>query len=30
MIPTPNYFFGMNPDEEIYISIEPGKTLIIR
>jgi pyruvate carboxylase len=30
MIPTPNYFFGMNSGEEIYISIEPGKTLIIR
>jgi len=30
MIPTPNYFFGMNSGEEIYISIETGKTLIIR
>jgi pyruvate carboxylase len=30
MIPTPNYFFGMNSGEEIYISIDTGKTLIIR
>ena len=30
VIPTSNYFFGMNTDEEIYVSIEPGKTLIIR
>ena len=25
MIPTPNYFFGMNAGEEIYISIDTGK-----
>jgi len=30
MIPTPNYFFGMNAGEEIYISIDTGKTLVIR
>ena len=30
VIPTSNYFFGMNTGEEIYVSIEPGKTLIIR
>ena len=30
MIPTPNYFFGMNADEEIYISIDTGKTLVVR
>ena len=30
VIPTSNYFFGMNAGEEIYVSIEPGKTLIIR
>jgi pyruvate carboxylase len=30
MIPTPNYFFGLNTGEEIYVSIEAGKTLIIR
>jgi pyruvate carboxylase len=30
VIPTSNYFFGMNTGEEIYVAIEPGKTLIIR
>ena len=30
VIPTSNYFFGMNAGEEIYVSIEPGKSLIIR
>ena len=29
-IPTPNFFFGLEPSEEISIDIEPGKTLIIR
>ncbi|MAV82457.1 MAG: pyruvate carboxylase [Pelagibacteraceae bacterium] len=30
VIPTPNYFFGLKAGEEIYISLEPGKTLVIR
>ena len=30
ILPTPNYFFGLEPGEEISIDIEPGKTLIIR
>ena len=30
ILPTPNFFFGLEPGEEIYIDIEPGKTLIIR
>ena len=29
-LPTPNFFFGLEPSEEISIEIEPGKTLIIR
>ncbi|MEI7700118.1 MAG: pyruvate carboxylase [Planctomycetia bacterium] len=30
ILPTPNFFFGLDPGEEIAIDIEPGKTLIIR
>ena len=30
ILPTPNFFFGMEPGEEISADIEPGKTLIIR
>ncbi len=30
ILPTPNFFFGMEPGEEISTDIEPGKTLIIR
>jgi pyruvate carboxylase len=30
ILPTPVFFFGLQPDEEIAIDIEPGKTLIIR
>ncbi len=30
ILPTPNFFFGLEPGEEISIDIESGKTLIIR
>lgn len=30
VLPTPVFFFGMTPGEEIAVDIEPGKTLIIR
>jgi pyruvate carboxylase len=30
ILPTPTFFHGMDPGEEISIDIEPGKTLIIR
>jgi pyruvate carboxylase len=30
VLPTPAYFYGLMPDEEIPVSIEQGKTLIIR
>ncbi len=29
-LPTPPFFFGLSPNEEILVTIEPGKTLIIR
>jgi len=29
-IPTKNFFFGMEVDEEQFIEIEPGKTLIVK
>ena len=29
-IPTPNFFYGLQPGEEIAVEIERGKTLIIR
>ena len=30
MIPTPNFFYGLQPREEITVEIERGKTLVIR
>jgi pyruvate carboxylase len=30
VLPTPTFFFGMHPGEEISIEIEPGKTLIVK
>lgn len=30
ILPTPNFFFGLEPGEEIAVDLEPGKTLIIR
>ncbi len=30
ILPTPVFFFGMQPEEEIAVDLEPGKTLIIR
>jgi pyruvate carboxylase len=30
MLPTPAFFYGLRPEEEIAVEIEPGKTLIIR
>ena len=30
ILPTPVFFFGLEPEEEIAVDIEPGKTLIIR
>jgi pyruvate carboxylase len=30
VLPTPNYFYGMKPEEEIFIQIEKGKTLVLR
>jgi pyruvate carboxylase len=30
VLPTPNFFYGMVPGEEIAVDIEPGKTLITR
>ncbi len=30
ILPTPVFFFGLQPEEEISVDIEPGKTLIIR
>src|SRR5438045_7620794 len=30
VLPTPNFFYGMQPGEEVSVEIEPGKTLIIR
>ena len=29
-LPTPGFFYGLEPGEEISVDIEPGKTLIIR
>jgi pyruvate carboxylase len=29
-LPTPAFFYGLRPDEEISVEIEPGKSLIIR
>ena len=30
ILPTPNFFYGMEPGEEIAVDIESGKTLIIK
>jgi pyruvate carboxylase len=30
VLPTPTFFYGMQPGEEIQIEIEPGKTLVIQ
>jgi pyruvate carboxylase len=30
VLPTPAFFYGADPDEEIAIDIDPGRTLIIR
>ena len=30
MLPTPVFFYGMEPGEEVGVEIEPGKTLIIK
>ncbi|HEY8504687.1 MAG TPA: pyruvate carboxylase, partial [Gemmataceae bacterium] len=30
VLPTPTFFLGMEPGEEISVNIEPGKTLIIK
>ncbi|WP_052572393.1 pyruvate carboxylase [Holophaga foetida] len=29
-LPTPAFYYGLKPDEEITVDIEPGKTLIIK
>ncbi|WP_299939094.1 pyruvate carboxylase [uncultured Nitratireductor sp.] len=30
VLPTPVYFYGMQPEDEIFVDIERGKTLVIR
>ncbi|SKA30540.1 pyruvate carboxylase [Consotaella salsifontis] len=30
ILPTPNYFYGMDQDEEIQVELERGKTMIVR
>jgi pyruvate carboxylase len=30
VLPTPTYFYGMKPEEEIFVDIEKGKTLVVR
>ena len=30
VLPTPTYFYGMRPEDEIFVEIEKGKTLVIR
>ncbi|MEX0954229.1 MAG: pyruvate carboxylase [Rhizobiaceae bacterium] len=30
VLPTPNYFYGMKAEDEIFINIEKGKTLVLR
>ncbi len=30
VLPTPTFFYGMEPGEEISVEIEPGKTLVIQ
>jgi len=30
VLPTPVYFYGMNAEDEIYVDLERGKTLVVR
>jgi pyruvate carboxylase len=30
VLPTPVYFYGMRPEDEIFVDIEKGKTLVVR
>ena len=30
MLPTPTYFYGMQVEDEIFVDIEKGKTLVVR
>ena len=30
VLPTPQFFYGMQPGDEIAVDIEPGKTLVIK
>ncbi|PWK76366.1 pyruvate carboxylase [Aminobacter sp. AP02] len=30
VLPTPVYFYGMEPEDEVFVDIEKGKTLVIR
>ena len=30
VLPTPTYFYGMQPEDEVFVDIEKGKTLVIR
>ncbi len=30
ILPTPVYFYGLQPEEEIFVEMEKGKTLVIR
>jgi pyruvate carboxylase len=30
VLPTPVYFYGLQPEEEIYVDLEKGKTLVVR
>ncbi|CTQ56830.1 2-oxoglutarate carboxylase small subunit [Roseibium album] len=30
VLPTPVYFYGLQPGDEIFVDLEPGKTLVLR
>ncbi|WP_428671668.1 pyruvate carboxylase, partial [Roseibium sp.] len=30
VLPTPVYFYGLEPGDEIFVDLEPGKTLVLR
>ncbi|MBZ9917069.1 pyruvate carboxylase [Mesorhizobium sp. BR1-1-7] len=30
VLPTPTYFYGMKPEDEVFVDIEKGKTLVVR
>jgi pyruvate carboxylase len=30
VLPTPVYFYGLQPGDEIFVDLEPGKTLVVR